>query len=88
MPTIPLKTVVKCACVWKPTLRATSTRAFGVTATKRQTGYAKFDLSSPSPDVEAMHDDASKTAAACCTPAAGLPEKDNPVQLGKKSGCC
>jgi catechol 2,3-dioxygenase-like lactoylglutathione lyase family enzyme len=38
-------------------------------------------------DVEAMHDDASKTAAACCAPA-GLPEQDKPVQLGKKSGCC
>jgi catechol 2,3-dioxygenase-like lactoylglutathione lyase family enzyme len=137
-------------------------KAFGVTATKRRAGYAKFDLASPSlnltmqeaprtgvnashfgvqvvgtedvaaawsrfkaaglktfteentsccyalqdkvwvedpdgnmwevfvvkGDVEAMHDDAAKTAAACCTPAAGLPAQDKPVQLGKKSGCC
>jgi catechol 2,3-dioxygenase-like lactoylglutathione lyase family enzyme len=137
-------------------------KAFGVSATKRRPGYAKFDLASPSlnltmqeaprtgvnashfgvqvvstddvasassrfkaagletfteentsccyalqdkvwvedpdgnmwevfvvkSDVEAVQDDAAKTAAACCAPGPGLPEQDKPVQLGKKSGCC
>jgi catechol 2,3-dioxygenase-like lactoylglutathione lyase family enzyme len=38
-------------------------------------------------DAAAMHDDPTKTAAACCTPAS-LGASDAPVQLGKKSGCC
>jgi hypothetical protein len=38
-------------------------------------------------DAATMHDDAAKTAAACCAPSA-LPAQDKPVQIGKKSGCC
>jgi hypothetical protein len=38
-------------------------------------------------DAATMHDDPAKTVAACCAPSA-LPERDKPVQLGKKSGCC
>ena len=38
-------------------------------------------------DAATMHDDATKTAAACCAPSS-LPAQDKPVQLGKKSGCC
>jgi catechol 2,3-dioxygenase-like lactoylglutathione lyase family enzyme len=38
-------------------------------------------------DAEVMHDDPAKTSAACCAPSS-LPAHDEPVQLGKKSGCC
>jgi catechol 2,3-dioxygenase-like lactoylglutathione lyase family enzyme len=38
-------------------------------------------------DAATMHDDTTKTAAACCAPTS-LGASDAPVQLGKKSGCC
>jgi catechol 2,3-dioxygenase-like lactoylglutathione lyase family enzyme len=38
-------------------------------------------------DTEEMHGDPPKLSAACCAPSS-LPAHDEPVQLGKKSGCC
>jgi catechol 2,3-dioxygenase-like lactoylglutathione lyase family enzyme len=38
-------------------------------------------------DTDVMHDDPAKTVAACCAPGS-LPAQGEPVQLGKKSGCC
>ena len=38
-------------------------------------------------DSETMHDDPAKNATACCAPAT-VDVQDQPVQLGKKSGCC
>ena len=38
-------------------------------------------------DTATMHDDASKSAAACCAPNS-LSSQDEPIQLGKKSACC
>jgi hypothetical protein len=64
-------------------------KAFGVAASKRRPGYANFDLRERSlqSDAATMHDDSAKTATACCAPSA-VPPQDEPVQLGKKSGCC
>jgi catechol 2,3-dioxygenase-like lactoylglutathione lyase family enzyme len=38
-------------------------------------------------DAATMHDDPGTAASTCCAPSA-LPAQDEPVQLGKKSGCC
>jgi len=38
-------------------------------------------------DSDAMHDDPAKNATACCAPST-LGAQEQPVQLGKKSGCC
>ena len=38
-------------------------------------------------DTATMHDDPAKSAAACCAPAS-VSAQEQPVQLGKKSGCC
>ena len=38
-------------------------------------------------DASAMHDDPAKAAAACCTPNMASAQQQ-PVQLGKKGGCC
>jgi catechol 2,3-dioxygenase-like lactoylglutathione lyase family enzyme len=75
-------------------------KVFAVAASKRRPGYAKFDLHTPSLNltmqeaprsgVNASHfgvQVASSASAACCAPS-GLPSQDQPVQLGRKSGCC
>ncbi len=38
-------------------------------------------------DAATMHDDAEKAVSTCCTPSS-LSASDEPMQLGKKSGCC
>jgi catechol 2,3-dioxygenase-like lactoylglutathione lyase family enzyme len=38
-------------------------------------------------DTETMHEDPAKSVAACCAPGS-MSAQAEPVQLGKKSGCC
>ena len=38
-------------------------------------------------DTTTMHDEPAKTSAACCAPES-IGAQEQPVQLGKKSGCC
>jgi hypothetical protein len=38
-------------------------------------------------DVAAVQDHSVQTAAACCAPSS-LSSRDEPVQLGKTTGCC